>query len=70
MTRRGAPEVYVLFGNKLAIFAGDYLLVRASIFLAILRDVEVVEIMSGFIEHLVRGLLLETCEVPNHLIFC
>ena len=43
-----------MFGNKVAILAEDYLLSRASIFLARLRDVEVVDIMSGVIEHLVR----------------
>ena len=44
-----------MFSNKVAILAGDHLLNRASIFLAILRDVEVVDIMSGVIKHLVRG---------------
>ena len=34
---------------------GDYLLDRLSIFLGILRDVELVEITSSVIEHLVRG---------------
>ena len=45
MTRREAPEVHVTFVNKVAIFTGYYLLAREYIFLAILRDVEVVEIM-------------------------
>ena len=54
VTRRGAWTVHVTFHNKVAILAGDYLLARASILLAILRDMEVVDIMSGVIEHLVR----------------
>merc|ERR1712238_290639 len=45
-TRRGAPSVHKVFGNKMAILAGDYLLARASIFLARLRDVEVMQ-MKG-----------------------
>ena len=44
-----------MFGNKVDILKGDYLLARASIFLARLRDVEVVDIMSSAIENLVRG---------------
>lgn len=58
-TRRGAPAVHVVFGNKMAILAGDYLLARASICLARLRHVEVVETMSTIIEHLVRGEVMQ-----------
>ena len=39
--------------------AGDSLLARASIFLAILRGVEVVEIMIGVTNHLVRGEVMQ-----------
>lgn len=58
-TRRGSPAVHKVFGNKMAILAGDYLLARASIFLARLRDAEVVETMSTIIEHLVRGEVMQ-----------
>ena len=58
-TRRGAPAVHTVFGNKMAILAGDYLLARASICLARLRNVEVVETMSTIIEHLVRGEVMQ-----------
>lgn len=58
-TRRGSPSVHKVFGNKMAILAGDYLLARASVFLARLRDVEVVETMSTIIEHLVRGEVMQ-----------
>jgi len=58
-TRRGAPAVHMVFGNKMAILAGDYLLARASICLARLRHVEVVETMSTIIEHLVRGEVMQ-----------
>ena len=54
-TRRGQPAAHRAFGNKMAILAGDYLLARASIYLARLRNVDVVECMSTTIEHLVRG---------------
>jgi geranylgeranyl pyrophosphate synthase len=58
-TRRGVPAVHMVFGNKMAILAGDYLLARASICLARLRHVEVVETMSTIIEHLVRGEVMQ-----------
>lgn len=58
-TRRGFPAVHTVFGNKMAILAGDYLLARASTLLARLRDVRVVETMSTIIEHLVRGEVMQ-----------
>jgi len=58
-TRRGVKSVNQMFGNKLAILAGDFLLARASICLARLRNVEVVEIMSTSIEHLVKGEVMQ-----------
>lgn len=58
-TRRGVASVHTLFGNKMAILAGDYLLARASICLARLRNIEVVETMSTVIEHLVRGEVMQ-----------
>jgi geranylgeranyl pyrophosphate synthase len=58
-TRRNMPTVHTVFGNKMAILAGDYLLARASICLARLRNVDVVETMSTIIEHLVRGEVMQ-----------
>jgi len=58
-TRRGAPAVHKVFGNKMAILAGDYLLARASISLARLQNPVVVECMSTIIEHLVRGEVMQ-----------
>jgi solanesyl diphosphate synthase len=58
-TRRNVPAVHKVFGNKMAILAGDYLLARASISLARLGNVVVVECMSTIIEHLVRGEVMQ-----------
>eukprot|EP00947_MAST-08B_sp_MAST-8B-sp1_P001517 g1517.t1 len=58
-TRRGRDSVNKVFGNKLSILAGDFLLARASVALARLRDVEVVEVLSTVIEHLVKGELMQ-----------
>ncbi|KAI8322678.1 terpenoid synthase [Martensiomyces pterosporus] len=54
-TRRGLPAIQKMFGNKMAIFAGDFLLARASMALARLRDPEVIEIMASVLSDLVDG---------------
>lgn len=53
--RRGAPSANVEFGNKMAVLAGDFLLGRASVALARLRDAEVVELLATVIANLVEG---------------
>lgn len=58
--RRGVPSINKLYGNKMAILAGDFLLARASISLARLRNVEVVELLSTVIEHLVKGEVMQS----------
>lgn len=58
--RRGVPSINKLYGNKMAILAGDFLLARASVSLARLRNVEVVELLSTVIEHLVKGEVMQS----------
>jgi len=58
-TRRGVESVHSVYGNKLAILGGDYLLARASITLARLRNHDVTEAMSTVIEHLVKGEVMQ-----------
>lgn len=58
-TRRGNPTINSAFGNKLAILAGDFLLARASVSLARLRNVQVVELVSTVIEELVKGEIMQ-----------
>ncbi|KOS17772.1 putative hexaprenyl pyrophosphate synthase [Escovopsis weberi] len=53
--RRGAPSANLEFGNKMAILAGDFLLGRASVALARLRNVEVVELLATVMANLVEG---------------
>lgn len=48
-----------MFGNKLAILGGDFLLARASVALSRLRSFEVVELISTVIEHLVKGEIMQ-----------
>ena len=44
--RRGGDSIHKMFSNKVAVLAGDYLLARASVLLAKLRNVEVVQVMA------------------------
>jgi hexaprenyl-diphosphate synthase len=54
-SRRNSPTANAEFGNKMAILAGDFLLARASVALARLRNFEVVELLSTVISNLVEG---------------
>jgi hexaprenyl-diphosphate synthase len=55
ISRRGAPSANLEFGNKVAVLAGDFLLSRASVALARLRDAEVTELLATVIANLVEG---------------
>ncbi|CAK1366905.1 unnamed protein product [Cercospora beticola] len=54
-SRRGNPSANIEFGNKMAVLAGDFLLGRASVALARLRDPEVTELLATVIANLVEG---------------
>jgi hexaprenyl-diphosphate synthase len=58
-TRRGMPSANVFSGNKLSVLAGDYMLGRASVFLARLRQPEVIELIAEVISELVKGELYQ-----------
>lgn len=66
-TRRGAPSGNLAFGNKMAILAGDFLLGRASVALARLRDAEVVELLATVIANLVEGEFMQLKNAQNHV---
>ena len=53
--RRGMAAVNAVLGNKVSVLAGDFLLARASVSLASLRDHGVTLLMSRVIEDLVAG---------------
>ena len=55
VTRRSAVSANLEFGNKMAVLAGDFLLGRASVALARLRDPEVIELLATVIANLVEG---------------
>ncbi|KAK5158544.1 coq1 putative hexaprenyl diphosphate synthase [Recurvomyces mirabilis] len=55
ISRRGNTSANIEFGNKMAVLAGDFLLGRASVALARLRDPEVTELLATVIANLVEG---------------
>ena len=55
ISRRGNASANITFGNKMAVLAGDFLLGRASVALARLRDPEVTELLATVIANLVEG---------------
>ena len=67
-TRRGLKALNIEVGNKLAILAGDFLLARASVTLASLRDADVVMLLSTVIEHLVTGEVMQMTARPEELL--
>lgn len=66
-TRRGVKALNTVFGNKVAILAGDFLLARASITLASLRNTEVIQLLSQVLEHLVAGEILQMTSSEGEL---
>ncbi|GAA6622268.1 solanesyl diphosphate synthase [Scytonema sp. NUACC26] len=53
--RRNVPTVHSLFGNRIAILAGDFLFAQASWYLANLDNLEVVKLLSQVIMDLATG---------------
>jgi hexaprenyl-diphosphate synthase len=58
-TRRGSPSAPSLFGNKLTVLAGDFLLARASLSLSRLGSNEVVELVASVLANLVEGEVMQ-----------
>ncbi|CRK16947.1 hypothetical protein BN1708_011886 [Verticillium longisporum] len=65
VSRRGSPSANLEFSNKMAVLAGDFLLGRASVALARLRDAEVIELLATVIANLVEGERLPTMAVSD-----
>ncbi|WP_026735076.1 solanesyl diphosphate synthase [Fischerella sp. PCC 9605] len=61
--RRGVPTVHSLFGNKVAVLAGDFFFAQASWYLANLDNLEVVKLLSEVIMDYAVG---ETQQAINH----
>ncbi|CCW67793.1 unnamed protein product [Phytomonas sp. Hart1] len=57
--RRGRPALHTVYGIKHAILAGDYLLARASLYIATLQMPRIVVLMSTALEELTTGELMQ-----------
>ena len=64
-TRRGVAAAHQKFGNKRAVLAGDLLLARASVCLARLRNVNVVEVLSTVVGDMVRGEVMQMSSITG-----
>ena len=67
-TRRGAPSVHRLLGNKTAVMGGDFLLARATVLLARLGNNDVVQLMARTIDEMVAGELMQATETRDDLL--
>lgn len=66
--RRGGDAIHTIYSNKVAVLAGDYLLARASVLLARLRNFEVVEIMASALDALVQGEIMQARSTKEDLV--
>eukprot|EP01041_Mallomonas_annulata_P000178 gene178-307_t len=67
-TRRGGAAVHTMYTNKVAVLAGDYLLARASVLLARLQHLQVVEVMASALDSLVQGEIMQARAKGDELI--
>lgn len=65
LTRRNNPSCVSMFGNKMSILGGDFLLGRASVALARLRNAEVIELLATVIANLVEGEFMQLKNVQK-----
>jgi geranylgeranyl pyrophosphate synthase len=57
--RRGGDAVHTMYTDKVAVLAGDYLMARASVLLARLQHLQVVEVMASALDSLVQGEIMQ-----------
>jgi decaprenyl-diphosphate synthase subunit 1 len=54
-SRRGKPSTHHIWGEKEAVLAGNYIMSRATIALARLENIEVIQLLAKVLDDLVRG---------------
>ncbi|XP_060552177.1 all trans-polyprenyl-diphosphate synthase PDSS1-like [Ruditapes philippinarum] len=64
-TRRNKPSINQVWGQRKSIIAGDYVMAKASIALAKIRDEQVVSVVSQITEDLVRGEFMQLGSKEN-----
>ena len=68
-SRRGARAAHKIYGNKVAVLAGDFLLARSSVLLAKLGDIRVVELLATVLEEMVTSETALVAALCNREIF-
>lgn len=58
-TRRGRPSLHIIYDAKRAVLAGDYLLAKASYYIATLQVPRIVVLMTTALEELTAGELMQ-----------
>ncbi|MCL7045241.1 hypothetical protein MKW94_028378 [Papaver nudicaule] len=66
-TRRGVPSLNYCVGNKLSVLAGDFLLSRALVALASLKNTEVLTLLATVVEHLVTGEIMQMSNASEEI---
>ncbi|MBE9198412.1 MULTISPECIES: solanesyl diphosphate synthase [unclassified Nodularia (in: cyanobacteria)] len=64
--RRGVETVHSLFGNRIAVLAGDFLFAQSSWYLANLNNLEVVKLLSEVIMDLATGEIQQGINCFDH----
>jgi len=67
-TRRGAKAAHKIYGNKVAVLAGDFLLARSSLLLAKMKNTAVVELLATVIEEMVQGEMMQVRASPEQIL--
>ncbi|XVF46803.1 hypothetical protein PTKIN_Ptkin03bG0057600 [Pterospermum kingtungense] len=68
--RRGVGSLNAIMGNKLAVLAGDFLLSRACVALASLKNTEVVTLIATVVENLVTGETMQLTTASDQCFSC
>jgi all-trans-nonaprenyl-diphosphate synthase len=53
--RRGKDTINAVWGNKISVISGDFLLARASAMLASLNNIHIIEVFSNTLEEICKG---------------
>lgn len=64
-TRRGRPAANTLWSNEMCVLAGDFILAKAFRALTSLKDIRILEIVSGTTERLSEGELFQMMNIGN-----
>ncbi|CAI5439186.1 unnamed protein product [Caenorhabditis angaria] len=65
-TRRGSASVNAVWGNKMSVLVGDFILARTTQILCSTKNPQVISVMAGIIEDLVLGEFMQMATPPKN----